>query len=618
MDMDCLFTPCRAKTGPESERFISCWLCDRFGHAKCAGITGRAADAVLDPSKGLRWSCPDCRKRDIDFYKLFTETRNCFSDLSKNLGSVWEKFELIKTRFDECRYISQSSSSPANVVSTRSVACGSSPPKSVSLVQVSDSLKATNNVSVSATAESVFTETWLKPVLHSSELFHNSFQVFRNDRLYRNGGGVLIAISTALPTYSFEFPTTPDVEFIAIRVKLPNKHLYLTCSYIPPNSDISVYKKQAALICEVAKQSKPTDIVLALGDFNLPQVNWFYSDCSGCLIPSSTSDKAVVFFNELFDNNLVQYNGTPNCNGRFLDLCFANFPEVCVNRCFPFSLPEDPYHPALGVSFHYKYVGLLNLYNVPNSNFSYQRYDFHKINVSILKSHLSHFVLDFSEGSIDSLLSSFYNVLNQAISASVPIKQPRPRSKDPPWFNKTIKYYKNRKNKLFKKFSKSGSSFDYFAYSVARHKFNSLNRQYYCRYLQFVKSSLFSNLKYFFKFVNSKRKISINPSFVSFNGSESSDDFESSNLFAEYFRQNFSTANFDLSENYPYSISNSVSIPNFVISENDVFEGLNSLKYNCSPGPDGIPSCVLISCAGELCDVISKIFNKSLNLVGNL
>ncbi|KAL9875404.1 uncharacterized protein ACN427_013529 [Glossina fuscipes fuscipes] len=155
MDMDCLFTPCRAKTGPESERFISCWLCDRFGHAKCAGITGRAADAVLDPSKGLRWSCPDCRKRDIDFYKLFTETRNCFSDLSKNLGSLWEKFELIKARFDECRYIAQSSSSPANKVSTRSVACGLSPPKPVSSVQVTDSLKSTKNVNVSATAESV-------------------------------------------------------------------------------------------------------------------------------------------------------------------------------------------------------------------------------------------------------------------------------------------------------------------------------------------------------------------------------------------------------------------------------------------------------------------------------
>ncbi|KAL9874270.1 uncharacterized protein ACN427_012799 isoform 1-T2 [Glossina fuscipes fuscipes] len=156
--MDCLFTPCRAKIGPESEQFISYWLCDRFGHAKCAGITGRAADAILDPSKGLRWSCPDYRKRDIDFYKLFTETRNCFSDLSKNLGSLWEKFEIIKTRFDECRYIAQSSFSPASKVSTRSVACGSSPlhsPKSVPSVQVRDSLKSTKNVSVSATAESV-------------------------------------------------------------------------------------------------------------------------------------------------------------------------------------------------------------------------------------------------------------------------------------------------------------------------------------------------------------------------------------------------------------------------------------------------------------------------------
>ncbi|KAL9876821.1 uncharacterized protein ACN2A1_013383 [Glossina fuscipes fuscipes] len=133
-------------------------MCDHFGHAKCAGIIGRAADAVLDPSKGLRWSCPDCRKRDIDFYKLFTETRNCFSDLSKHLGSSWEKLEIIKTRFDKCRYIPQSSSSPANKVSTRSAACGSShlsSPKSLSSVQVSDSLKSTRNVSVFATVDSV-------------------------------------------------------------------------------------------------------------------------------------------------------------------------------------------------------------------------------------------------------------------------------------------------------------------------------------------------------------------------------------------------------------------------------------------------------------------------------
>ncbi|KAL9917892.1 uncharacterized protein ACN427_000469 [Glossina fuscipes fuscipes] len=393
---------------------------------------------------------------------------------------------------------------------------------------------------------------------------------------------------------------------------MPDKHLFITCSYIPPNSDISIYGKHAALICEVAKQSRPTDLVVALGDFNLPQVTWCNTDNSGCLVPTSTSDRAVVFFNELFDHNLGQYNRIPNCNGRLLDFCFANFPEIYVNRCPPFSLPEDPYHPSICISFHHINDGLLECLNVPTQTCLNNYYDFHKINIVLLKHRLSHLTLDFSTGSIENLMPSFYNTLNLAIAASVPIKHCRPRSRCPPWFNKTIKYHKNRKNSLFKKYSKSGSALDYVAYSVARHRFNSLNHHYYCRCLQFIKSSLFANPKFFFKFVNSKRKISTYPSHVSFNGSGSSDDFEISNLFAEYFRRNFSIANSELSANYPYPITNSVSIPNLVISEDDVFKGLSSLKYSCSPGPDGIPSCVLKSCAVELCGVISKIFNMSL------
>ncbi|KAL9873934.1 uncharacterized protein ACN2A1_014095 isoform 1-T3 [Glossina fuscipes fuscipes] len=332
---------------------------------------------------------------------------------------------------------------------------------------------------------------------------------------------------------------------------MPNKQLFITCSYIPPNSDISIYKNHAALICEVAKRCISTDLVVALGDFNLPQVTWCNSDNSGFLIPTSTSDRAVVFFIELFDHALVQCNRTPNCNGRLLDLSFANFPEINVNRCPSFSLPEDPYHPSMCISFQHINDGSLNCLNVPNQTFLNTYYDFHKINIVLLKHRLSHMRLDFSTEGIESLLSSFYNTLNLVIAASAPIKQCGPRCRCPPWFNKTIKYHKNRKNTLFKKYSKSGSALDFFAYSVARHRFNSLNHHYYCRYLQCIQSSLFANPKFFFEFVNCKRKISTYPSHVSFNGSDSSEDFEILNLFAEYFRRNFSIANFDLLANYP-------------------------------------------------------------------
>uniref|UniRef100_A0A1A9WQ66 PHD-type domain-containing protein n=1 Tax=Glossina brevipalpis TaxID=37001 RepID=A0A1A9WQ66_9MUSC len=59
--MDCLCTNCNSKTGTSYDRFLVCSLCQRLGHPKCAGPTGRAADAVVDSSKGLCWSCPDCR-----------------------------------------------------------------------------------------------------------------------------------------------------------------------------------------------------------------------------------------------------------------------------------------------------------------------------------------------------------------------------------------------------------------------------------------------------------------------------------------------------------------------------------------------------------------------------
>lgn len=88
-------------------------------------------------------------------------------------------------------------------------------------------------------------------------------------------------------------------------------------------------------------------------------------------------------------------------------------------------------------------------------------------------------------------------------------------------------------------------------YSAVRHRFSCLSHQFYCRYHQLIKSSLRVNLKYFFKFANCKRKISVYTSQISLNGYESSCDIETSNLFAEHFRRHFSAAGSDLNVNSP-------------------------------------------------------------------
>lgn len=74
------FQACLVNSVPSSDRlmFMS-WLCRRYGQPKCASLTGKTGDAMVDTKKGLRWSFPECRKEDIEFYNLFTQTKKQFA-----------------------------------------------------------------------------------------------------------------------------------------------------------------------------------------------------------------------------------------------------------------------------------------------------------------------------------------------------------------------------------------------------------------------------------------------------------------------------------------------------------------------------------------------------------
>uniref|UniRef100_A0A1A9X0V9 Uncharacterized protein n=1 Tax=Glossina brevipalpis TaxID=37001 RepID=A0A1A9X0V9_9MUSC len=139
--MDCLYTNCNANTGSGYDCFLVCWLCQRLGHPKRAGLTGRAADAVVDSSKRLRWSCPECRSRDIDFYRLFGQSKPGFMEIGKELACLAEKFAKYQKLFHDCEYL-EGIGSPLNsninknkkIPATRSVASGPSPTSSVHIL----------------------------------------------------------------------------------------------------------------------------------------------------------------------------------------------------------------------------------------------------------------------------------------------------------------------------------------------------------------------------------------------------------------------------------------------------------------------------------------------------
>lgn len=48
-----------------------------------------------------------------------------------------------------------------------------------------------------------FTETWLHPDVNDNEIIpdNNSYNIYRNDRVDRRGGGVLLAVKKTLSSY---------------------------------------------------------------------------------------------------------------------------------------------------------------------------------------------------------------------------------------------------------------------------------------------------------------------------------------------------------------------------------------------------------------------------------
>nr|AMS38366.1 hypothetical protein [Bactrocera tryoni] len=107
--MTCNFPNCSVKG--ESERFVSCWLCDGLAHLKCAGLTGRILDSILD-SKGLRWSCLKCRPTEIELFKVFKQARNGFKEIGRELETLTEKFRHYETLFQSFQCLNTRDENP--------------------------------------------------------------------------------------------------------------------------------------------------------------------------------------------------------------------------------------------------------------------------------------------------------------------------------------------------------------------------------------------------------------------------------------------------------------------------------------------------------------------------
>ena len=463
----------------------------------------------------------------------------------------------------------------------------------------------------------MFTETWLKPGTSNSEILSPSFNIFRKDRVrtVSYGGGVLIASQNTIPTEEVVLPTNGDIEFCCTCSELQSCKVFLTVSYIPPQSSSELFTLHLNAIRRVMNLLRPKDQIFICGDFNLPNVSWSINDQDHqVMLPSSPNPSDMDILNDLSSLGLVQVNHFLNSNGRILDLIFTDDSKsVKLRRSLPLVCPEDIYHPTLEL--------LLNLtYPQPTVRPIFERFKFNfkKTNLTKLKGLLQSVDWHLTMSDIgrvrnaydlDVMVGKFTTQLLSFVRKCTPLSK-NLKPNEPKWFNNNLRIIRNLKSKLYKKCKKSSLPTDWVNYTNVRYRYHALSKLAYSNYLFKVKSRLKVDPNSFWDFINSKRNLNHSPSFLTFDDETAYADSSISNLFAKFFSSVY--ANDTIGGSYPYELPHfDFSFPRFDTSL--VAEFASRIKSSFSAGPDNVPSFIVKSCAEELALPLSILFNLSLD-----
>ncbi|XP_039292602.1 uncharacterized protein LOC120353350 [Nilaparvata lugens] len=337
----------------------------------------------------------------------------------------------------------------------------------------------------------VITETWLCNGIMDSELFTDSYIIYRRDRPQGMGGGVLIAVNRRVRSNLCPCLTLDPYESLGVNINFEGVSHTVIAVYIPCSSSFQYFDTYLSHLesCYAAIGDK----LIFLGDFNLPEI----TNDRYCLELGSPSARRLASFVNFYE--LALCNTVLNCNNRILDLVFSSI-DINVERCDYFLVPEDAHHPSLVIT-----VQMLSTFPNSRSN-CIELYDFRRADYLMLYTQLRdcHWELIYNSSGVDEAVDIFYNFIYECFDNCVPKRRVRPGgTKYPPWFNAEIIGLMKRKDRCAKK--KSFSLYHLEQFKSLRTRVKQLIARQYSNYISRVESGIKSDVKSFWGFVNSRR-----------------------------------------------------------------------------------------------------------------
>ncbi|XP_046662845.1 uncharacterized protein LOC124355732 [Homalodisca vitripennis] len=378
-----------------------------------------------------------------------------------------------------------------------------------------------------------------------------TIRVYRCDRTSlssqkTSGSGVIVAMRDRFDSWELS-QSSLNIECVFAAMKLKNSILVLGGVYLPPNQNSTQYMEFASILEELSITVQDIHPLLIIGDFNLPNVDW-----SSLFTHLNTSAQRIYDVMNFLD--LKQYNNIYNDRGVLLDLVFSSVNLRVLNASDPL-LPVECHHPALEMD--------LDINTSENLFYSAFVPNLRKCDLAHVfdwVQRLNYPVFDNSVP-VEDLFSEFCFQLSCNIRSACPSK--------------------------------------YVACS-------RLTKECYSTYIQSIDSSLKSNVRVFWSFVNSSKRTPSLPSRLQLDHEFAENPQDISNMFAKFFSSVYKAP----SSSPPiYDLKACTTLSSCCVTCAEVEGVLNSLDVNKGAGPDDISPLIMKFCSSVLSPHLTLYFN---------
>ncbi len=400
-----------------------------------------------------------------------------------------------------------------------------------------------------------------------------------------------------------KLPTHGVQEVLAAEVKLrgADKQLILAI-YRSPNSTKDNNDSLTNLMRELNQCGYSH--ILALGDFNFPEIKWNNGGAVQGNSPSASS-----FIDAVNDSFMFQHVDFPthhreNQTANILDLIFTNEESM---------VEELTSSSPLGKSDHAVLNFRLRCYTevseLVKCRHLYNKADFDKMKTFMLRNWHD----EFADKTTEEKWQLFLDRLSLAIKQFIPEKEIVGGKSDKPlWLNQGTIRSIRRKHKAWIRLQESRTTETSLKYARARNQARWATRKAVKEYEKSIAMNIKSNPKMFWQYVHSRTKTrQLILDLEKSDGTLRQTDIEKAEVLNTFFTSVFTREDMT---NIPHVDKQNVleGLQNIKITEEDVQKRLSKLKTSKSPGPDGLHPRVLKELSQTIAEPLKMLFQSAL------